>query len=341
MKTERKSDHIELAQKAQLSSEFMNKNFYYEPLFGTHPKESEFVSTSFLGHQLNFPLWISSMTGGTAKAKVINKNLATVAAKFRIGMGLGSCRPLLTSIANFDDFNLRPILGPDLPFFANIGIFQLQELINQNDVGKLHRLVEKLKATGIIIHINPLQEWFQPEGDKIIISPFETLSQFLEIHFKNRPYKVIVKEVGQGMGPKSLKALIDLKVDAIELAGFGGTNFSRLEVLRQTDRLINLSSSQFLNVGHTAYQMVGYINHMVEVAPQKIDTEIIISGGINNLLEGIALRKKLKINGIIGRASDYLRYAENFDLCEKYFRDEVESLKLAEQYLNFNQEESR
>lgn len=116
----------------------------------------------------------------------------------------------------------RKIIGDELPFYANIGIAQLETLLKDNEAYKIDQLVDKLQADGIIIHVNPLQEWLQPEGDKITEAPIKTIQQFLE----KTKQKVIVKEVGQGFGKESLRALVQLPIEAIEFAAHGGTNFS-------------------------------------------------------------------------------------------------------------------
>lgn len=139
------------------------------------------------------------------------------------------------------------------PLFANIGIAQVEELIALNKTNLIHEMVKTVEADGLIIHINPLQEWFQPEGDRFKVSPLNTLQRFLE----NCSYKVIVKEVGQGMGPRSLKALLELPIAAIELAAFGGTNFTLLEKMRGEE---DLSREGFINVGHSAKEMVNILN---------------------------------------------------------------------------------
>src|SRR6478752_781080 len=92
----RKQDHIELAFKADMANQGPDDRFYYEPLLAGHPTDVP-LKISFLGKTVNAPLWVSSMTGGTEKAHTINTRLATACAKYGLGMGLGSCRPLLES----------------------------------------------------------------------------------------------------------------------------------------------------------------------------------------------------------------------------------------------------
>ena len=164
---QRKKDHIDLAFDAQLSVGDLDNRFYYEPLFSRHPDGSakNIPEVSLAGKTIKLPLWVSSMTGGTAHAATINQNLARASANFGMGMGLGSCRILLHDTDHFKDFDVRSLIGVDQPLFANMGIAQLEDIIAKNDLGKLNEMVARLDADGLIIHVNPLQEWFQPEGD--------------------------------------------------------------------------------------------------------------------------------------------------------------------------------
>src|SRR3989339_604877 len=199
----RKEDHLDLAKKAQLFADLADGRFDYEPLFSVHPSLQQCktdLSVNFLGKQLMAPLWISSMTGGGKKSGQINGRLAEVASEFGLGMGLGSCRQLLEKNCAkkvWNDFDFRPIIGAKLPFFANLGIAQIEKMLKEGQTERIYELIDKLSADGLIIHINPLQEWLQPEGDRLEKSPLETLQIFL----KGAPFPVIVKEVGQGFGP--------------------------------------------------------------------------------------------------------------------------------------------
>jgi len=289
----RKMDHIDLANRAQSKRIEVDDRFYYEPILAAHPSHQTDISLTFLGKKLNAPLWISSMTGGVGPARHINQNLARVASEFGLGMGLGSCRVLLEDKTYFNDFNLRPILGPELPLFANLGIAQIENLILKKELNKVEDMLSALDADGLIIHINPLQEWFQPEGDRLKISPLETLTKLCS----QLKTKLIVKEVGQGMGPKSLKALLDLPIDAIELAAFGGTNFSKLEQMRASDNEFTWMKS-LAKVGHTAPEMIEMLNMLVTGHPEYKKKQIIISGGIEDVLDGVYLREKLVFNSV-------------------------------------------
>ncbi len=314
---ERKGAHIELAHRAQTSTATVDSRFDYEPMFFTHPTIEDSWATTFLGHSLQYPLWISSMTGGTDFAKKINQNLARLCGEYKLGMGLGSCRSLLYGEERFSEFAVRTFMH-DQPLFANLGLAQVEELILQKNESLIHQMVSKLEASGLIIHINPLQEWFQPEGDRYKMSPIITLTRFME----KCSYPVIVKEVGQGMGPKSLKALLDLPIAGIELGAFGGTNFTMLESLRTKE---SETKKPFISVGHTASEMVDILNGL---NPQN--KEFIISGGIKNVLDGYELKTKLRAPSVIGQAQAFLNPAiEGYDALETYFISLRESLLTA------------
>jgi isopentenyl-diphosphate delta-isomerase len=325
---ERKKDHIHLAFQSQVESLHIDQRFSYEPLLSAHPQQS-LEPFSFLGKILQTPIWVSSMTGGTERAFIINSNLARACKTFGMGMGLGSCRALLESNQRLHDFDFRTIIGDDLPFYANIGIAQLELLLKDNEIYKIDQLVDKLRADGIIVHVNPLQEWLQPEGDKITVPPIETIQKFL---YKTKQ-KVIVKEVGQGIGKESLRALLQLPLEAIEFAAHGGTNFSKLELLRGEKQKLEVYK-EISTIGHSAEEMVGFINELKEELGNKLlCNQYVISGGVKNFLDGYYLMHKLNASSVYGQASTLLQYAErSYEDLEQFISQQVEGLKLVKAF---------
>lgn len=213
--------------------------------------------------------------------------------------------------------------------YANLGIAQVQDLLHAKATDRINDLVALLRADGLILHINPLQEWLQPEGDRISTSPLETLQELLEaVHFP-----VIVKEVGQGMGPESIAALLKLPVAAFELAAHGGTNFSKLELLRSQPGFRE-AYYPLAQVGHSANEMVDWINTLTLDAETTQCQQFILSGGIKDFLDGYYLTTKLRWPAIYGQASGFLRYAtESQEALNEYISQQVAGLKLAHQYL--------
>lgn len=326
----RKKDHINLALRSQVSKDLLNKRFNYEPALSAHPAK-ELPETAFLNKKLRLPVWVSSMTGGTAQAKQINTNLAKVCREFGMGMGLGSCRPLLDDQSRLADFDMRPIIGNDLPLLANLGIAQIEELLEKDEVEKLLQMIELLDADGLFVHLNPIQEWLQPEGDRIKFSPIETLERLLE----KVDFPVLVKEVGQGMGPKSIEALMDLNLAGIEFGAFGGTNFAQMELLR-SDKTQQELLSPLASIGHTAEEMVDYIN---DLPPAIMNSKnIIISGGISDWLEGYYLMEKIKYPAIFGQASAFLKNAQgDYKQLHNYVSNLKKGLLLAHSYLRIRE----
>ncbi len=326
----RKQDHIELAFQSQVAASGLDERFYYEPLLSAHPVSPALRPFSFLGKTLHSPLWVSSMTGGTALAKTININLARACAEFGMGMGLGSCRQLLYTDDVLADFDVRDWLGPDLPLFANLGVAQIEHLFERNETDRIPALLAKLRADGLIVHINPLQEAMQPEGDVFKVPPLETIQRLLQLF----DFDLIVKEVGQGFGPASLRALLQLPLAAIEFAAAGGTNFTKLELLR-SDPLRQLTFEKITAVGHSAEEMMQFVNTLqIELGDRCLTRSLIISGGIRDFLDGYYLLKKSSLPAVYGQASGFLKYAQGeYTDLRTFVQSQVRGLELAEAFL--------
>ncbi|MCU0391658.1 MAG: isopentenyl-diphosphate delta-isomerase [Thermoflexibacter sp.] len=324
----RKQDHINLAFKSQISQNQIDNRFYYEPILSAHPKKETF-SFDFLGKTMNVPIWVSSMTGGTALARKINYLLAQACGEYGMGMGLGSCRQLLYSNEYFEDFNVRKFIG-NQPLYANLGIAQVEKMIFQGEIDKIESLVHRLEADGLIIHVNPMQEWLQPEGDLISRPPLDTISELLQL----TDLKIIVKEVGQGMGYESLKTLFQLPLEAIDFAASGGTNFAQLELLRSNAHKQAIYEN-LTKVGHSAEEMIFFTNQIVNELGDKLKCkQVIISGGIKNFLDGYYCINKIQLPAIYGQASAFLKYAqENYEALQAYIETQVQGLALAKCFL--------
>lgn len=324
----RKQDHIDLAFRSQIDAVRADSRFCYEPMLtGFTPKEN-FPETKFLGKVFRFPVWISSMTGGNEKAGKINENLARVCSDFGLGFGLGSCRQLLTDLRYLSDFDVRKYLG-DRPFYANLGIAQIEMLLKNNKSDDILRLTDRLQADGLIIHVNPLQEWSQPEGDFYTEKPVDTIEKVLE----KTGLSIIVKEVGQGMGKNSLAALMKLPLAAIEFAAFGGTNFSRLEMFRNPAKQDLHEAMAY--VGHPADEMVNMVNELLAETGNEIRCrEFIVSGGIRNYLDGYYLTKKIKSPALYGQASGFLKHAmDDYEKLFSYVEAQTDGLNMANTFL--------
>lgn len=329
--SDRKKDHINLAFQSQTEHTLADPRFYYEPLLGVHHKNT--LQTTFATKQMRAPIWISSMTGGTQMAAIINKRLARVAEKFGLGMGLGSCRMLMESNQYFEDFNVRKYIGHQQLLYANLGVAQIQEYLETNRIQQVNELIERLQADGLIIHVNPMQELFQPEGDQFKIAPIDTIKEALK-YIKTG---IIVKEVGQGLGYESLKQLLKLNIQAIDFGAFGGTNFAKLELLRGAEENLDLFEG-LSHIGHTANDMVNIYNQIIVEENLENNKQVIISGGIKNYLDGYYLTQKIKANAIYGQASAFLKYAlQGEEQLFAYAQQQINGLQIANDFLTIRQ----
>lgn len=328
---ERKRDHIELAFQSRIDAPEADNRFCYEPLLASHPLK-ELESFPFAGKTMRLPIWISSMTGGTELAGNINRNLAKACNKFGMGMGLGSCRILLENPSLLPDFDVRTLIGIDQPLYANLGICQLEKLIERDELNLIEELIEELKADGIIIHVNPLQEALQPEGDILHHSPIFLIKEFLS----KTKCKVIIKEVGQGMGPESLKQLLSLPIEAIEFGALGGTNFSLLELHRHDDESKDAYKA-FTRIGHTAEEMTNFVNQIITEQGETTCKQLIISGGITSVIDGYYLTNISSIPAIFGMGSQFLKYAsKDYTALKNYVENLKTGWQLCKSYLKIN-----
>ncbi|MCX6287983.1 MAG: isopentenyl-diphosphate delta-isomerase [Bacteroidetes bacterium] len=324
----RKNDHIELAFSSQIPEAGIDRRFNYEPMTGSH-RQGELQPFTFLGKTLRVPMWVSSMTGGTVLARTINTNLARACNEFGMGMGLGSCRILLENDIYLPDFDMRGILGDDLPLYANIGIVQLEDMLLDGSWPRLVEMVYRLRADGLIVHVNPVQEWLQMEGDVLKNPPFETIQEFLQLS----RLKVIVKEVGQGMGPGSIAKVMSLPLEAFELAGFGGTNFARVELARSTSWQRQLYDPM-ASLGNTAGDMLNTINGLVKSNAEISCRQIIISGGIRSFLDGYYHISRSLLPSIFGQASNFLSVARgDYEDLRMFITGQVNGLRFARAFL--------
>ncbi|OYT15660.1 MAG: hypothetical protein B7C24_11930 [Bacteroidetes bacterium 4572_77] len=200
---------------------------------------------------------------------------------------------------------------------ANLGIAQVEELLKKNKADQITNLIDRLQADGLMVHVNPLQELLQPEGDIYEQAPLKTLEKLLS----QVDFPVMVKEVGQGMGPKSLAALVALPIAGIEFAALGGTNFSLIELMRSRES--QMEDMQILaELGHSPAQMVEYINDLP-----------IISGGVTPI-SGLYLQEEMPVPAITGMAFSFLKHARgDYKELQNYLRTVIKVLQIAHQFL--------
>jgi isopentenyl-diphosphate delta-isomerase len=184
-------------------------------------------STAFLGFRLRAPLLISSMTGGTQRARQINRRLAAAAQAGGIALGLGSGRAALENAQLADTYAVRD-LAPTIPLFANLGAVQLNYGVGVDDA---RRLIDLHGADALYLHFNPLQEALQMQGDtnfRDLLPKIARLCSALDV-------PVLAKGVGSGIAVRTAVRLLEAGIVAIDVAGAGGTSWALVEGRRTGD----------------------------------------------------------------------------------------------------------
>ena len=283
----RKEEHIRIAEQKEVTS----SHNYWDDITLVHRAIPEIdfdeikTSVVFLKKKLNYPMIISSMTGGTDLAKKINRNLAAAAEKFGIGMGLGSMRAAVEKKELEDTFSV--INDYKVPMkIANIGAPQLlkqgKPAFTNKQIDEVFNLIE---ADFLAIHFNFLQEMVQPEGDRNAKGILKRLSEVAA------SYPVIAKETGNGFSHNDALNLIDSGVKAIDVGGLGGTSFAAIEYYRAE----KVNDKEKMRSGLTFWDWG--IPSPASIIECRGKVPVIGSGGLRN---GLDLAKALSLGAQIG-----------------------------------------
>jgi isopentenyl-diphosphate delta-isomerase len=238
------------------------------------------------------------MTGGTEQAGLINRHLAEAAQQQRLAMGVGSQRAGIDRGEAGHTFRVREV-APDLLLFANLGAVQFNYGYS---VDECRRAVEMIEADALILHLNPLQEAVQPEGDV----NWRGLLRKIEGVCAQLGKPVIVKEVGWGISSTAARRLIEAGVGAIDVAGAGGTSWSQVEMHRAPSERLRRLAGAFADWGiPTAESLVAA--RAVREDLDRPDVHLFASGGIRS---GQDIAKCLALGAdLVGLASPFLKKA--------------------------------
>ena len=224
--SKRKEDHLRIAAKpnAQYSDPagFDDVLLVHNALPEVNLKSID-TSAKFLGKTLSAPILITGMSGGTDKGGALNQKLAKAAEKSKVALGLGSQRPMLKDAKTLAHYKVRS-LCPSIPLIGNIGAVNLPEY----PLEKIEWLVSSIEADALAIHLNPLQEAVQPEGDTNFSGVLRSISKVCE----KLSVPVIVKETGAGISGPVAQQLFESGVKFIDCSGRGGTSWSKVEYAR-------------------------------------------------------------------------------------------------------------
>ena len=242
---QRKIDHISInleqdVQAREVQTGFEQYQFVHAALPELDLDEVD-TGVTVLGHRLSAPILISSMTGGVARGREINQRLAIAAQQLGCAMGVGSQRAAIEDSSIADEFHVRDH-APDILLFANLGAVQLN---NGYGVDECKRAIDMIGADAIMLHLNPLQEALQSNGNR----NFAGLLARIEEVCRALDAPVIVKEVGCGISATVALQLADAGVAAIDVSGAGGTSWSAVEHYRATSPLARRLSKTFVDWG--------------------------------------------------------------------------------------------
>ena len=253
------------------------------------------LGADFLGRRLKAPLLISSMTGGPARAEAINARLAEAAQHLGIALAVGSQRAALEAGEPTPglDISLR-LKAPDTPILANIGAAQLTRGVGADEA---RRLVDMIAADALIVHLNPLQEACQPEGDR----DWWGVGAALEALVRTADFPVVVKETGAGLSAATCQRLAAMGVAGLDVAGAGGSNWALVEGERAEAEADKVHAAAFADWGLPTARAI------VEARAACPRTLIIGSGGIR---DGVDAAKAIRLGAdMVGQAAGVLAAA--------------------------------
>ena len=293
---QRKSDHIKINLeqdvRSSLTSGLEKYHFIHEALPELDLNRLD-TSCKLFGKQLTSPTLISSMTGGTSEAETINLRLAEAAQECGIAMGVGSQRAAIEHPEQAPTFQVRRV-APDILLFANIGAVQFNYGYG---VDECRRAVDMIQADALYLHLNPLQEAVQDAGDTNWVG----LASKIEEVCKKLEVPVIAKEDGWGISEHTAEILANCGVQAIDVAGAGGTSWSQVEMHRAPDEFTRNLAATFVGWGIPTAESI------VSVKRSVPEMTVFASGGIK---DGLDIAKSIALGATLGgMAGQFLKAA--------------------------------
>lgn len=268
---QRKKDHIDLTTSGEVdygtSTGFEQYGFIHNALPEVDIKDIS-TEASLLGRTFSFPLFISSMTGGYTDAGAVNAIIAEFCEEFDLPFGVGSQRIMLEDEDAISSFAIVRKKAPNAFIAANIGGAQLVGGLSDD---ALDLLISSIEANAVIVHLNPLQELMQPEGDR----KFKGIENGIQQLCLKSHVPVIVKETGAGISGEVAKRLIAAGADVIDVAGAGGTSWAKVENERVSNRN---PDNEFNEWGISTLECVQGIVPL----KKNNDFDLIASGGIRS-----------------------------------------------------------
>ncbi|MDM5201483.1 type 2 isopentenyl-diphosphate Delta-isomerase [Fictibacillus enclensis] len=297
----RKTEHIDIALNKEVQSRNVTTGFERYAFKHNALPEINFrdidLSTAFMKKGRRTPFLISSMTGGTERAYQINRSLALAAEEMGWAMGLGSMRAAVENEGVAYTFNIRKY-APTVPIIANLGAVQFNYGYGTKEC---LRVVEIAEADALVLHLNSMQEAFQPEGD----TNFSELLPKIEEVAASLPVPVGVKEVGMGIDGETAKKLKEAGIQFLDVAGAGGTSWIQVEKYRSKNKMREQAAEAFQQWGLSTAEA------LIEVQKETTFENIIASGGMKN---GVDAAKALVLGAdVVGFGRSLLPAAADQD----------------------------
>lgn len=285
-RSQRKEEHLALAKMFFNSNKDNDFNHVHliRPTLPESAVSRDSISTEMFGHTISAPFFINAMTGGSDTSYTINQRLAKAAAAENIPMALGSASILEKEIDQIKSFEVARQENPDGLIFANVN--------PTTDPKVAQNIVDALDANALQIHLNSVQEAVMPEGDR----DFHWIDNLKEIR-DTVDVPIIIKEVGMGIDPESLRTLLINDFSIIDLGGSGGTNFAQIENERRKTQKLNFLEDIGLSTVKT----------LLAARTIPVTKTIIAAGGITNALD---IFKSLVLGAqYVGIANYFLQFA--------------------------------
>lgn len=248
------------------------------------------ASCELFGKRLSLPLLISSLTGGGRRSEAVNRVLAEAAQTLKLGMAVGSQRLMLEHPELAPSFRVRR-WAPDILLFADLGLVHLNAGLTEDSC---RRAVEEIEADALVFYVNPMHEVLQAAGS----TDFRGLLGRLGELCARFPYPIVVKEVGYGFSEATLARLAECGVAGVDVAGKGGTDWSRVEAAMGRTS----SVEAFADFGVPTAES---LQTAARVLPKPVT--LFASGGIRN---GVEIAKAVALGAhCAGIGLPFLRWA--------------------------------
>ncbi len=296
----RKADHIQICLDQNVQAR--RKTTGFEDIHFVHRALPEIdrdkinLSTTAFNHKFSAPLIVEAMTGGTTKSEKINTNIAKAVEELGLGMGVGSQRAAVENPGLEKAFAVTREKAPTAFLIANIGAPQITKKQGVKDAEKAVKIIN---ADALAIHLNPLQEAVQPEGETNYVGVLNGIKNIT----KTLKVPVIAKETGAGIAAEEAEELKTAGVSGIDVAGAGGTSWAAVE----HHRAKSVGDEHRQRLGETFWDWgIPTAANIVEVA-QTVKTSLIASGGIRS---GVEIAKALALGAdLAGTAMPILQPA--------------------------------